>query len=167
MPRPGGGRKRVADLDPGLGLTLQALVEPDERGDPMSPSRWTMKSTRTLARETGPNRHKVTAEAVADLLREESLSLQANARTIEGSQHPDWDAQFRHLNEQARDHRGTDQPGTGSSTSSMLVVAARMSASGSDCRPTNSVATLSTTPESCRSSPSPGWYAVSPLVSEA
>ena len=49
--RPGGGRKRAADLDPGLLPALLALVEPDERGDPMSPLRWTTKSTRNLADE--------------------------------------------------------------------------------------------------------------------
>lgn len=54
--RPGGGRKRIADLDPGLRPALLALVEPDERGDPMSPLRWTVKSTRTLAQEALPDR---------------------------------------------------------------------------------------------------------------
>ncbi|WP_329460627.1 ISAzo13 family transposase [Streptomyces sp. NBC_01497] len=108
--RPGGGRKRVADLDPGLRPALLALVEPDERGDPMSPLRWTVKSTRTLARELVRAGHRVSADTVADLLREEGFSLQANAKTIEGSQHPDREEQFRYLNEQARDHRDTGQP---------------------------------------------------------
>lgn len=108
--RPGGGRKRAADLDPGLRPALLALVEPDVRGDPMSPLRWTVKSTRTLARELTRAGHRVSADTVAGLLREEGFSLQANAKTIEGSQHPDRDAQFRYLNEQAREHRDTGQP---------------------------------------------------------
>lgn len=82
-------RKRIADLDPGLRPALLALVEPDERGDPMSPRRWTVGSTRTLARELARTGRKVSADTVADLLREEGFSLQANAKTIEGSQHPD------------------------------------------------------------------------------
>ncbi|WP_344551225.1 ISAzo13 family transposase, partial [Streptomyces spororaveus] len=108
--RPGGGRKRVADLDPGLRPTLLALVEPDERGDPMSPLRWTVKSTRTLAAELAPAGHRISADTVGDLLREEGFSLQANAKTLEGNQHPDRDAQFRYLNEQARNHRDAGQP---------------------------------------------------------
>ncbi|MER5228326.1 ISAzo13 family transposase [Streptomyces flaveus] len=108
--RPGGGRKRVADMNPGLRPALLALVEPDVRGDPMSPLRWTVKSTRTLARELTRAGHRVSADTVAGLLREEGFSLQANSKTIEGSQHPDRDAQFRYLNEQAREHRDTGQP---------------------------------------------------------
>ncbi|MGW3421576.1 ISAzo13 family transposase [Streptomyces phaeochromogenes] len=108
--RPGGGRKRVVDLNPGLRSALLALVEPDVRGDPMSPLRWTVKSTRTLAHELTRAGHRVSADTVAGLLREEGFSLQANAKTIEGSQHPDRDAQFRYLNEQAREHRDAGQP---------------------------------------------------------
>ncbi|MBC9731557.1 ISAzo13 family transposase [Streptomyces sp. TRM68367] len=108
--RVGGGRKRVADLDPGLRPALLALVEPDVRGDPMSPLRWTVKSTRTLAQELTRAGHRVSADTVASLLREEGFSLQANTKTIEGSQHPDRDAQFRYLNEQAREHRDAGQP---------------------------------------------------------
>src|SRR5256886_17348829 len=65
--RPGGGRKRAADLDPGLVPALMALVEPDERGDPMSPLRWTTKSTRNLADEVARPGHKVSAGTVGDL----------------------------------------------------------------------------------------------------
>lgn len=108
--RPGGGRKRVADVDPGLRPALLALVEPDERGDPMSPLRWTVKSTRALARELTRAGHRVSADTVADLLREKGFSLQANSKTLEGSQHVDRDAQFRYLNEQARQHRDVGQP---------------------------------------------------------
>lgn len=108
--RPGGGRKRVADLDPGLRSALLGLVEPDERGDPMSPLRWTTRSTRTLAAGLTRQGHRVGADTVAGLLRQEGFRLQANAKTLEGSQHVDRDAQFRYLNEQARDHRDAGQP---------------------------------------------------------
>ncbi|MGW6157338.1 ISAzo13 family transposase [Streptomyces sp. NPDC055144] len=108
--QPGGGRKRVVDLDPGLRTALLSLVEPDERGDPMSPLRWTTKSTRTLAAELTRQGHRVGADTVAGLLRQEGFRLQANAKTLEGSQHADRDAQFRYLNEQARDHRDASQP---------------------------------------------------------
>jgi hypothetical protein len=100
--RPGGGRKRAADLDPGLRPALLALVEPEERGDPMSPLRWTTKSTRKLAGELARQGRKAGADTVADLLRAEGFSLQGNAKTVEGAQHPDRDAQFRYISEQAR-----------------------------------------------------------------
>jgi hypothetical protein len=108
--RPGGGRKRAAQLDPGLRPALLALVEPDERGDPMSPLRWTTKSTRNLADELTQQGHRVSADTVADLLRDEGFSLQASAKTIEGRQHPDRDAQFRYINEQVTAHQRTADP---------------------------------------------------------
>src|SRR6516165_5912077 len=108
--KPGGGRKRLADLDPGLRPALLALVEPDERGDPVSPLRWTAKSTRDLVAELTRQGHKVSADTVGDLLREEGFSLQGNAKTIEGAQHPDRDAQFRYISEQARAHQEAGDP---------------------------------------------------------
>ena len=108
--RPGGGRKRAADMDPGLRPALLALVEPEERGDPMSPLRWTTKSTRTLAGELTRQGHRVGANTVGDLLRAEGFSLQGNAKTIEGQRHPDRDAQFRYINEQVKAHQGTADP---------------------------------------------------------
>jgi hypothetical protein len=108
--RPGGGRKRAADTDPGLVPALLALVEPDERGDPESPLRWTVKSTRTLAGELARQGHRVSANTVGDLLRGQGFSLQANAKTIEGAQHPDRDAQFRYIAGQVRDHQDAGDP---------------------------------------------------------
>src|SRR5712675_1240608 len=83
--RPGGGRKRAADLDPGLRPALLALVEPEERGDPMSPLRWTTKSTRKLAAELTAQGHRVGADTVAVLLKAEGFSLQGTSRTTEGA----------------------------------------------------------------------------------
>ncbi len=108
--RAGGGRKRVADLDPELVPALLALVRPQERGDPMSPLRWTIKSTRTLAAELTRQGHEVSADTVRDLLHEQGFSLQGNAKTIEGKQHPDRDAQFRYINEQATAHQDAGDP---------------------------------------------------------
>jgi hypothetical protein len=108
--RAGGGRRRLADLDPGLRPALLALVEPDVRGDPMSPLRWTTKSTRRLAEELTRQGWPISADTVADLLRAEGFSLQGNAKTLEGKQHPDRDAQFRYLNEQVKDHQAGGDP---------------------------------------------------------
>jgi hypothetical protein len=108
--RPGGGRKQAADLDPGLRPALLALVEPDERGDPMSPLRWTTKSTRNLAAELTRQGHRVGADTVGDLLRAEGFSLQGNAKTIEGQRHPDRDVQFRYISEQVKAYQDTSDP---------------------------------------------------------
>jgi hypothetical protein len=109
--RPGGGARRRRDKDPGLVPALLALVDPEERGDPGSPIRWTTKSTRSLAAELTRQGHRAGADTVGDLLREEGFSLQANAKTIEGKkQHPDRDAQFRYIATQAQEHIGAGQP---------------------------------------------------------
>ena len=95
---------------PGLVPALLALVGPEERGDPGSPLRWTVKSTRTLAAELTRQGRKIGADTVGDLLREEGFSLQASVKTIEGKQHPDRDAQFRYIAAQAGEHMAAGQP---------------------------------------------------------
>ena len=108
--RRGGGRKRLADTDPGLVPALLALVEADERGHPMTPLKWTTKSTRNLADELTRQGHRVSADTVDKLLREKGYSLQGNAKTIEGTRHPDRDAQFRYISGQARAHQDSGDP---------------------------------------------------------
>jgi Rhodopirellula transposase DDE domain len=108
--RSGGGRKRVTKTDPGVRAALLALVEPESRGDPQSPLRWTTKSLRHLADELAEQGHRVSAPTVAGLLREENFSLQGNAKTIEGGRHPDRDAQFAHINAAAEEHLAAGQP---------------------------------------------------------
>jgi hypothetical protein len=108
--RRGGGRKRLVDTDPGLVPALLALVQPGERGDPGSPLRWTTRSTRDLAAELTAQGHPVSADTVDKLLREQGFSLQGNAKTIEGKQHPDRDGQFRYINEQARASAAAGDP---------------------------------------------------------
>jgi transposase len=100
--RRGGGRKSTSTQDAGLVAALLALVEPDERGDSMSPLRWTTKSLRHLAEELTRQGHRVSAPTVGKLLVGQGFSLQANVKTLEGNQHPDRDAQFRYLNEQVK-----------------------------------------------------------------
>src|SRR5438046_315087 len=100
--REGGGRKGAGVLDPGLVPALLALVEPDERGDPESPLRWTTKSLRHLAGELARQGHPVSAPTVGNLLRRNGFSLQGNAKVLEGEQHPDRDAQFRDITQQVK-----------------------------------------------------------------
>ncbi len=108
--RPGGGRKSVTETDPGVKAALLALVEPESRGDPCSPLRWTTKSLRHLAQELAGQGHVVSAPTVAAMLREENFSLQSNAKTIEGGNHLDRDAQFAHINNAAQEHIVAGQP---------------------------------------------------------
>jgi transposase len=108
--RPGGGRKRLADRDPGLLRDLESLVEPVTRGDPESPLRWTCKSVRRLAQELNGQGHPVSYPVVAELLRELGYSLQANRKTKEGANHPDRNAQFEHINSKVKRFLSSRQP---------------------------------------------------------
>ena len=82
-------------------VALDSLVEPESRGDPMSPLRWTTKSLRNLSDELERLGHRISTATVADLLRYMDYSLQAPAKQTEGRQHPDRDGQFRYINERA------------------------------------------------------------------
>jgi len=96
--RAGGGRKPLVVSNPDLLRELMALVEPGARGDPMSPLRWTCKSLRQLAAELVARGHRVSRTVVGELLKAQKFSLQANSKTKEGTNHPDRNAQFEHLN---------------------------------------------------------------------
>jgi hypothetical protein len=100
--RSGAGRKNIVVRDPKLLTSLERLIEPETRGDPESPLRWICKSTRTLAAHLTKQKHPVSHEKVAQLLRDQNYSLQSNRKTEEGADHPDRDAQFRHINAQVK-----------------------------------------------------------------
>lgn len=108
--RLGGGRKTRELEQPGLAVALEKLVESGTRGDPMSPLRWTCKSTRTLAGELTRQGFMVSCNTVGRLLRACGYSLQANRKTIEGKQHPDRDGQFQHINRRVRAFQRAGQP---------------------------------------------------------
>jgi hypothetical protein len=96
--RPGGGRKPLLATDATLLRDLLGLVSPSERGDPMSPLRWTCKSLRRLAGELRALGHRISHTVVGELLKQQKFSLRANSKTREGDSHPDRDAQFAHIN---------------------------------------------------------------------
>jgi hypothetical protein len=104
------GPRRLHERDPGLLPTLDRLVDPDTRGDPQSQLRWTCKSTRELAETLTAQGHPVSDDTVGRLLKQQGYRLQRTAKTLEGAQHPDRDAQFRYLNEQAKAHLAAGQP---------------------------------------------------------
>ena len=108
--RPGGGDKRLKAKDPTLVVDLDALVDPATRGDPESPLRWTCKSTRKLASELQSQGHQVSAQTVAELLKEQGYSLQGNRKNKEGRSHPDRNAQFEHINRVAKAFAKRGQP---------------------------------------------------------
>ncbi len=106
--KPGAGRAAREQEQPDLIKALEALIEPVARGDPMSPLRWTCKSTRVLARELKSQGFQVGSTKVGELLKRLGYSLQSNRKTIEGRQHPDRNAQFEHIARRvkARQRRG-------------------------------------------------------------
>jgi len=106
----GGGRKKLTAKDEGLLRDLDALVEPTSRGDPMSPLRWTCKSTYRLAEELQQQGHEVSQRTVCDLLSQLDYSLQSTRKTQEGKQHEDRDAQFRFIAQKVREFQATGDP---------------------------------------------------------
>jgi hypothetical protein len=74
------------------------VVDADCSVDPESVLRWTSKSVRHLAEGLRELGHEVHFTKVAQLLRGLGYSLQANVKTREGKQHPDRDAQIKHIN---------------------------------------------------------------------
>jgi len=96
--RPGAGRKSITQSDPRLVQTLEGLIDEQTRGDPESALRWICKSTRAIARELGQQKHPISHMKVAQILHDLDYSLQSNRKTEEGADHPDRDAQFRHIN---------------------------------------------------------------------
>jgi hypothetical protein len=108
--RPGAGRLKLTQTQVGLAEALDALVEPTARGDPQSPLRWTCKSVRRLARALRKQGYRIGRQTVADLLHAADYSLQANRKTKEGSNHPDRDAQFHHINQQVKAFQRRGQP---------------------------------------------------------
>jgi hypothetical protein len=96
--RAGAGRKKITETDQGLLSALECLIDCGTRGDPESLLRWVCKSTRTLAAQLTQQNHPISYVKVAQLLHEQNFSLQSNRKTEEGDDHPDRDAQFRHIN---------------------------------------------------------------------
>jgi len=100
--RSGGGRKRITTTDPKLLSYLERLIEPETRGDPETPLRWICKSTRALSAQLTRQHHPISYVKVGQLLRDQGYSLQSNRKTEEGADHPDRDAQFRHINSEVK-----------------------------------------------------------------
>jgi len=103
MRHPGAGRKRITEQNPSIVRALDQLIEPETIGDPESPLRWVCKSTRSLSVELSRRRHSISHAKVAQLLHAQNYSLQSNRKTEEGEDHPDRDAQFRHINKQVKE----------------------------------------------------------------
>jgi hypothetical protein len=108
--RPGAGRPRKAETDPGLLPALESLVRDSVRGDPQSPLTWTTRSVRNLAGELSAAGHPCAASTVWRTLKAAGYTLQSVSRAAEGRQHPERDAQFRYIAAQAREHAAAGQP---------------------------------------------------------
>ena len=108
--RPGGGRKKATEKDPALLPDLNALVESTTRGDPQSPLLWTARSQRNIVAALTKQGHATSMKMVSRLLKDLGYSLQANRKRLEGSQHPDRNAQFEHINETIRRQLEAHEP---------------------------------------------------------
>ena len=108
--RPGAGRKCITEFDPELVDRLEAMIEEETRGDPESPLRWTCKSTRAIAESLTRRQHPVSHTKVAQILHDLHYSLQGNRKSEEGDNHPDRDAQFRHINRAVKRYLAPDWP---------------------------------------------------------
>ena len=108
--RKGAGRKKTIEKDVTLLEDLDRLVDPVTRGDPESPLRWTCKSVRRLAEELQHEGHAVSYQTVAELLHALDYSLQANQKTLEGTQHADRDEQFEYINRKAQRYLKQGEP---------------------------------------------------------
>ena len=134
--REGGGGPRREDADPNLLLNLDDLVEPDARGDPMSPLRWTLKSTRQLATALRDMGHRVSSWKVAELLHQMGYSLQATAKVVEGAQHPDRNEQFELINRLAGERIAAGQPVISVDCKKKELVNGRKANAGREWQPT-------------------------------
>lgn len=131
----GGGRPRLVDVDPDVLTNLDDLVEPEARGDPMSSLRWTLKSTRQLADALKEMGHQISSWTVGQLLHQMGYSLQATAKTVEGAQHPDRDAQFRHINEEATRRLKRGEPVISVDTKKKELVVGKKANAGREWQP--------------------------------
>ena len=108
--RPGAGRKTAVAHQPGLPAALETLIEDAIRGDPCSPLRWVSRSQRRLVKALAEQGFRASQWVVAKLLRDMKYSCQANRKTREGSNHPDRDAQFQHINATVKAAIATGEP---------------------------------------------------------
>ena len=125
---PGAGRRLRETEQPNLSAALERLVEPASRGDPMSPLRWTCKSTRVLAGELRRQGFSISHAKVGQLLKRKGYSLQANRKTREGKQHPDRNAQFEHINRRVLTCQRRRQPAVSVDTKKKEVLGNRKNA---------------------------------------
>ncbi|HLK74868.1 MAG TPA: ISAzo13 family transposase [Streptosporangiaceae bacterium] len=108
--RPGGGRRRLTEADPGLLPALEALIKDAMRGDPESPLVWTTRSAEHLARQLTAQGHRCSDSTVLRMLARAGFTQQSNARAQEGRRHPERDAQFRYIAAQVKEHQDAGQP---------------------------------------------------------
>lgn len=132
--RAGGGRKKLKDKHPNLLQTLQELVESTTRGDPMAPLLWTARSQRNLEQALRHMGYRINKDTVARLLKELGYSLQGNKKCFEGSQHPDRNAQFEHINETIRSQLQAGEPAVSVDTKKKELVGNYRN-SGQELRP--------------------------------
>jgi hypothetical protein len=106
--RQGGGGKPASETQPGLLEALNDLVQSSIRGDPEAALLWVSKSQRHLSAALAGLGFSAGQKLVGRLLKRLGFSLQANAKTREGTSHPD--RQFEHINAEVKAFQAVGEP---------------------------------------------------------
>ena len=106
----GGGRKKIAEKNPGVKRDLDILMKDNTAGDPMNKLKWTNKSTYSIADFLKLKGHSISEVTVGRILKKEGYSMQANKKMHEGKNHDNRDEQFQYINKQVNIFLKKKQP---------------------------------------------------------
>ena len=106
-----GGRKKVTEIYPNICGEIEEIITPHTKGNPENPLLWTSKSVRKLQAALEEKEISVSFRTVSDLLKEMGYALLSNRKDLVLKEsHPDRNAQFEYINEQAKKFIAEHEP---------------------------------------------------------